>query len=751
MSTTSQGTTASVAWVLDAGRSTTRALRVHIALLVASVGTFAFHVWASSGVLGPTVAFDEPGYLGNARWLAGAGAGWEMPTSPRYAVGYPLVLAPLTRLFPDPEVQWRAVLTVNAALLAAVLPLLYLVCRRLLNARPWTALAAACVGALAPAAVAAGPSAISENLVFPLVPATVLAGWAVARPGPWPRRVLFGPAAALLYAAHPRFVPMLAVTAALLVALERRRLAPRAVIVANAAALAVGSAAAWLATRAVEAARWDHVERLEGDVDDVRALLSSADGWAEVARVAVGQAWYLAAGSLGLAAVGLVAVVARVRSRPIDGAGPVAEADRWILAWYLTVAGGVFGVSVLFFSFNQFRADHLVYGRHNDSLVPLLLAASVVALARGPRHVVARLLGVGATATAGLGVVLVLTRDPELYGGRYAPFAVPAIIRFAGRDAASAFWLPTVVALGAVGVFAMVVLVVRRPILITPLFACWGIWMGTETTSATAAFSEYAYRGWAAPDDVTRLGIDSVSIDVTAAETAWPAMTWPFFLPDVAFHTFDPRVGDRPVDAAVLTRLDEPVGVAPMSRVAMIDQRRLFPRPGAPKGLALWIAPGPLFDRLDATGALLPAGYPDSPLPREARTAELEILGLSDDGVVSLAPGDDIELGLRGRHAGTGSPWPAPPVDSSDTRVRVRARIDPVDSDLPPSVMDVAELPSWMIPGDVFVQDLVLFAIGERYEPLPPGSYVVTLALGQGSDAWWDTAAADTTIRLEVG
>lgn len=95
---------------------------------------FAFHLWTAWRIGGPSVVFDEAGYLGNARWLAG-GAIWDMPESPAYASGYSLLLAPIMAIFASAGAQWRAVLVLNAALLASVFPLVALLARRVLGAK----------------------------------------------------------------------------------------------------------------------------------------------------------------------------------------------------------------------------------------------------------------------------------------------------------------------------------------------------------------------------------------------------------------------------------------------------------------------------------------------------------------------------------------------------------------------------------------------------------------------------------------
>ncbi len=127
---------------------------------------------------------------------------------PSYAVGYPVLLAPVMAVADGADTQWRAVLAVNAVLLASVFPLLAKVLADVFGV-PWRrATAVALVGAMAPAVIAAGISAIAENLVLPLVLAIVLGAFAMAdrapTRSPWTRHG-FGLTVAALVTTHPRF------------------------------------------------------------------------------------------------------------------------------------------------------------------------------------------------------------------------------------------------------------------------------------------------------------------------------------------------------------------------------------------------------------------------------------------------------------------------------------------------------------------------------------------------------------------
>jgi hypothetical protein len=52
-------------------------------VVVGTLALIAFHLWTSRHAPGPTVAPDEAGYLGNARWLAGDSGRFTMGIAPQ--------------------------------------------------------------------------------------------------------------------------------------------------------------------------------------------------------------------------------------------------------------------------------------------------------------------------------------------------------------------------------------------------------------------------------------------------------------------------------------------------------------------------------------------------------------------------------------------------------------------------------------------------------------------------------------------
>lgn len=735
-------------------------------MVIATAGLVLVHLWLSSRISGPSVVYDEAGYLGNARWLAGDHH-WSMPRSPAYAAGYPLLLSPLAALIDDAPTQFRAFLVVNAVLLALVYPALVVVLRRVLAVPARTAMIAAAGGALAAPVAAAGVSVIAENLVLPLVVVSVLAAWAMAAPAlPRWQRWGYGPVMAALYATHPRFTLTLVVAVGVLVVGVVRGRVTRSVGMVNAVTLAVGTLAARALNTWIVADRWREVEQLEGGPRDWMELLTSRAGIVELFDTSVGQLWYLAAGSLGLVVVG-VGVVARSLRAPTTHHPPGAAAEdaqrspsdladhasTLALAHLLGCAAAVFVTSVAFFARNQFRIDHYVYGRHNDSFTAIFVAGALSFLLASERiraratALVAAVLSVGA-----LTLVLNLRRDPTDFDASYSAFAAPSIIRMVQVEPSWGFIAPALVAVGAIAamVAAVVIAGLLRPgagsrLVLTAVVAMfpagWFLHNGLGVADGTASFHALNVDGWNAPRDLRRLGITSLAIDESAGG-ARPTLHYPFALPDVTVTTFDgSRVDAEPQGPVVLAPVDDARMAAEGARIALLDTGFLLHVLGAEGGLAVWVRPGPVQDRLGDEGALLPAAFP-SALATEARRAGLTIVD-PPAGPVRVAAGGRVPLAVRVEHRGVGEPWPDAASYDMAGRVQIAAHVTPVDPSGVEGARTGGELPRWMLPGDDAVAEVEVVAVGRFLQPLPPGRYRVELSVVQdapdGSGELWQT------------
>ena len=767
----------------DPGPMSTRTFRVAVAgqwvLLV------ALHLWTTSRIGGPSVVFDEAGYLGNARWLAG-GSRWDMPESPAYALGYSLVLAPAMALFDTATAQWRAVLVTNAVLLATVGPLLVAVCRRLLGVSRQRALVAATIGALAPGLIAAGGSAIAENLALPMVLVLVLAAWG-ATAAPRGRlglvRYGLGPAAGVLVLVHNRFLLLMAVVGVALVWGALRGLISTRVAVGNGLLLIAGSVAARAANGAVRRARWTVLENPQGDTSAWFDLATTPEGLWELMVTAAGQTWYIAAGSLGLAVVGIVHLGGFAASQRV--AWPERSADlrsetphptleqrrRAVVALTLVVAVAVLVTSVVFFAQNHWRPDHWVYGRHNDSFSPLWLAAGTCAVLQAGLRDRLRYLAVAAATVAISGMVVLRYRDPATLVDGFSPFAVPAIDRFVRFGANQTFRTGTVAALGALGLVAAVLVVAERrwgdgserrisagsshrPVLaaLAVVTTGWLVYAGMGPIEGTASYERLTAGDWSVPGEIRRLGVTELDVEESNSR-GHHLLVYPFHLPEVDVRSYaaDDLTRDEPEGPYVIARLDDPARSVSGDRVAMLDAGGWHQLRGAPEGVALWVRPGPEQDRLAAAGLLLPDGFPTE-LPLQAQTAELAVdpdIDL-DDEPLTVEPGGSVVIPVTGRHTGDGSPWPAVNTYPRPGRVRVVAEIVPDDDRLPRGARSGGELPRWVRPGESFTTAAEVFALDETLQPLPAGTYQVTLGVAQEGFWWFTPGGPDATFTLEV-
>lgn len=743
-------------------------------VITITLALFAFHLWASWRIGGPSVVYDEAGYLGNARWLAG-GATWDMPTSPAYAAGYSLLLAPVMVVFDSPDAQWRAVLVVNAMLLASLFPVLVAVATKVLGARRRPALIGAALGAMAPAVVAAGVSAIAENLVLPLVALSVLAAWAmVQRPdggsAGWPYG--YGLTIAALVTTHPRFTAVVAIAAIALVVAVRRGVVTRRVALVNGASLAVLALLGRMLNAAVVSARWTEVEKLQGYPRRWLKFAQQPNGWGELALSVIGQAWYLAVGTLGLAVVGLLAAwrATRIDADPTASRAPVPDdrPRRFALGVTLASAAAVFATSVVFFAQNQFRADHWVYGRHNDSFSPLWILLAVTALlgwrSDSARRVRRDLL-IAAAVTGATGAALIIWRDPTDLRSEFSPFAVPGLIRMVGDQPSGTFWKGTALGLVGAAFLALVVAAMRwrqgsrdpaaatragvRGIALAGLGAVglWFAYAGFGVVAGTDRFETINSERWHAPADIDRFGIERLSIEGDTAKSL-PMLTYPFNLPEVDVSTYSQASGEDPEGPFVLARLDDQARLANGDRVLLLDDGGFYAFWDVPIGLALWVMPGPEQDALLARGHLLPDPFPN-PLPASARSVELDIV---DDipEQVRVAPGGRVMLTVTGRHTGSAAPWPDFDSYSGPARVRVVAEITPERTNGPDGARSGGELTQWVRPGESFDADVTVVAVDTVLQPLPPGRYRVRLGVGQDGADWFATGGPGAEFTMVV-
>ncbi|MBE1534038.1 hypothetical protein [Actinomadura algeriensis] len=358
-----------------------------LAFVLGWLAQVGVRVWLASGQTLPVATPDESGYLFAARVLTG-GPDADMSYGTVYRAGYPLLLLPAAWAGDDPVTVYRGALVINALISAAMLPLAFLVLRRLrVAARP--AYLFAHVTALLPGVLFYSLFVLTDAILPVLVVGWLLLAHAwLAAPrdpegrGPSVRLALYGTGGSLLvgfaYASHSRGAILLVVHAVVLLAgaLLRRR-SWRATILAGAVAAAAALAGALLNRIVIIPNLYP-----AGDNDlggNLAERLTTVDGWGWMLSLGTGQVWYQAVATGGVAAIGLAAAGYAVLRR--DMPVPVRVLALAVLA---TVAGTALATSAALPV--EYRVGNYVYGRYLACVTPVLFMAGVAVLLRAPRR-----------------------------------------------------------------------------------------------------------------------------------------------------------------------------------------------------------------------------------------------------------------------------------------------------------------------------------------------------------------------------
>ncbi|MEV6708331.1 hypothetical protein [Micromonospora wenchangensis] len=429
-----------------AGRPARRRL-VPALLVVGWLLGVGWRMWLSRHVPLPIAHTDEDSYLHTARALAGGPGGFSSENGPLRRVGYPLLISPAFLGERDFADSYRLVQLINAAVNATVLPLSYLLLRRLVPVRQAVALAAAAVAATLPATVFYAGVAMIDAVLAPLVLAWLLAvhHW-VRRPGPLAAAGA-GTLVGAFHLLHSRGLVIVGVHAGLVLLLFlRRRTGPAQVLAAVLPVLALA-----LLNEAVIRLLGDRVYLLGDPPGDgtVRAV-ASGPGLLRVGAAVATQLWYLVVITFGLAGVAWAGAV-RLLLRPAPavtpahapaaspptaaGPGDGGGATRWTVGVALVTSVGVAaGASVILAGITGKPLD-AIYGRYVQMLAPfwLLLGVGMLVTAT-PRQrwrraaVAVGLLLAGATLIAAR-LAWVASRGHEL---RYGGFGAPDLMALTG-------------------------------------------------------------------------------------------------------------------------------------------------------------------------------------------------------------------------------------------------------------------------------------------------------------------------------
>jgi hypothetical protein len=381
----------------------------------------------------PMVYADEAGTLGNARWLVGAQP-WWMGMAGSSTLGYPLLIAPVFAVVHSPVAIYRVLMAVNALLCAILAGLLYLMARKLVLAPPRVALAASLIACTYPAIAVQSGIAWVETTATVAVALFVLTGWWLfQRPG-YPAMVAHATVAVYLWFVHGRFlaIPVILLLLLAYFAVRHRALRGPAIVTMafTLAALLVGHQA----QSAVQRARWDPDANPEVTL---RQILGSIP--TDLTRQLAGQVLYLLIATMGLAALGAMAVARAFLDTRLAGPGQAGTRprDHWAGAIYALAALG--SVVVVASTWVASTGGIDPAGRYADPLAPTLLALGIAVLVTRPqgRANVARGLGIASGAILIVGLMVLATSPTHGDVGKIRWITDPGIRPFFGFDSRS--------------------------------------------------------------------------------------------------------------------------------------------------------------------------------------------------------------------------------------------------------------------------------------------------------------------------
>jgi hypothetical protein len=411
--------------------------------------------WFSRDQSVPLANPDETAYLIAARVLAG-GAGANFSGSTLYQGGYPLLITPVYWFTHNPVTVYHAVMIINAAISALVMPLGYLACRRLGLDRPVGYVVAA-IAALLPAGFFYSQYAMADAIFPVLMLAWLLTvhRWLTATSprARYAAAVGSAVAAGFAYTTHSRGLVMLFGSAVVAAAVTWRRRAYLGSLVAAGLAALVTVAAGWSLNHYLTAAIYPQGTRSLSA--QLRSTLGNVNGVLHVLEMAAGQAWRLTLDSWGIAAIGLIAALAAIGWRG--------------LRWDYRVMGALsIAVTILIAgtapaALPADQSQTWASGRYLDGMIVTFFIVGVVVLLRVAS---VRVLAAAAAATA---MTVLATVFVAVYAGVSVPtagfgyafnFAEPAVLTQNWNQAN--VLLATAVALGLLAVWIAATFVVRR-------------------------------------------------------------------------------------------------------------------------------------------------------------------------------------------------------------------------------------------------------------------------------------------------
>jgi hypothetical protein len=541
-------------------------------LVVGWLAQAGLRAWFSRAQTVPLDNPDETAYLVAARFLAGGPAA-DFSGATLYRGGYPLLITPVYWFTSSPAAVYHAVLLINAAVSATVMPLGYLVCRRLGLGRA-AAYGVAMVAALLPAVFFFSEYAIADA-IFPVVTlAWLLAvhSWLVATSPRARYATAIGSAvlSGYAYAVHPRGLVLLGGFAAVAAFIAWRRPAARGSVAAAALTAVVTVGAGWILDRYLTSALYPKGTRnLSGQLV---TTLESVYKTIHVAEMAGGQLWRLVLDSWGIAGIGLVAAVAvAVRgglgplpqaARSTGSSPPAGTAQRSIRTDLRVMASLSVGVTVLIAcaapaTLPPQQSLTWASGRYLDGMtVTFFLVGAVVLLRAAARPILAcTACTVGLTVLTAVTVAVYAGKSLPTERGRRFDFGEPAVLT---QD-----WIRASVLVATAAALALLLLWVVFALLARSVrVLAWVLGAVVATVSLMAvvqltAYSTRADSAWAKAMGITEMAAagrlqPGEQIAIASNVSGVPRIAQEFEVSSTQVHVFIPSCEPPPADVTVI-------------------------------------------------------------------------------------------------------------------------------------------------------------------------------------------------------
>lgn len=622
----------------------------------------------------PIVFEDEIGYLANAKFFSGVGNLPILGEMGYYQTGWGLALAPIYWLSSNPVSIYRFAIAISVLFgWAALWPIAGIV-RRLTDLTEREALIVGALATLTPGSVLMSGYAYAETFLMLILACLLLVGLRFWARSTFLNSAFFGVLTAFSYVVHGRAIALPIVCLLFAILVTRRRDSSWVFLLTAVFSGSLVAIGAHLADTALQAT----VYNLPFDRLSLGWHLLFNQSPRSFGTVLVGQLWYGAVATGGMALIGLLiagkhAWAELVNRRP----GP------W--NWWLACYSATLFIIVITFSKNlpnPGRLDYYAYGRYLEVFSPPLVGLAIAHLAIiksiSRRHLIYIALAAGALTCL---TVVAVGGWRFLEGKPLAALSVSGIAWAIDVDKQT---FPVVVATASAIVMLLLVGAMHKRGWAICLI--WILFCGAAVTVGEFRTMRVLDRPWAEritlQDLLETLAPSDLSYD-TNNSSLYGRNGYQFALPTTRFNFFSSEDA-MPDSDLVIARKEWSQGALSGARMVAGDMSL---------DEAVWVMPGTLQDDLGARGWLQ---GPEDTLPKSAKQFKVTLprsFGTPANVDLSAATLARVEI----EYTGTGALWAAMSSRGPDPRGSVRLLASWRCGDI--TTEHLSELPHTVLPG----------------------------------------------------